>query len=351
MSFRRSYTCFAGLGDVRDEPPLPIDRRELTLDFSLELSHLIPHPGKIKPPLEDLAKLIDCFRRRAGLYVIGAGASRPHAPIGGELDLGVVRQYADIGSYSVTLALSHPRLIRILNAHKLHPQVDAPEYLPSLIGHLTAEQAFLSQLMQIAKVRASVRHFDGVRIFRAFRPGIVITYNVDGLLVDLTSNPHRISDAHGSVPTFLASPIAAHWLEPGIAVDIAPEFYSINIDEPERWNDITLTAKLDALEHGSPDFVAIIGYTFSRQADGSHNDWVSLRRFCERFRKTRGIIFVIEPSPEPLAVTLNHELKHATIVPVRASWDRLARAYVEARLLGRSELFMNRYRLLQAQEL
>ncbi|MGA9763549.1 MAG: hypothetical protein WA265_21045 [Rhodomicrobium sp.] len=309
------------------------------------------HLGKITLPLEDLAKLIDCFRCRTGLYVIGAGASRPHAPLGGELDHIVVQNYADMGSYSVTLAQSHPRLVRILNAYRLFPPVDAPEYLPGVMGHLTAEQAFLIQLMRIAKVRASGRIFDGVRIFRSFRPGVVITYNVDGLLIDLPRSPHRIFDAHGSVPTFLANPIAARWLEPGIAEEIAPVFYSINIDEPERWNDILLEGKLYALERCSPDFVAIIGYTFARQADGSHNDSLSLFRFCERFSQTRGTIFVIEPFPEPLAVTLHNELKGATIVPVCASWDRLARAYVKARLLGRPDLLMSGYRRLQAEEI
>ena len=180
---------------------------------------------------------------------------------------------------------------------------------------------------------------------------MVITYNVEGLLMDLSRNPHRIVDVHGSVPTFLAKPIAVGWLEPSIAEVIAPEFPHINIDEPERWNDIRLESKLYNLDRCSPDFVATIGYTFARQGDGSHNDLVSLFRFCERFRQTRGTIFVIDLNPEPLAVTLHNELKSATIVPVIASWDRLARAYVEARLLCRPDLLMSRYRRFQAEEI
>jgi hypothetical protein len=318
----------------RGAQTLPIDHRKLTPDFWQKASRPTLHLGKITPALEDLDRLIAYFRRRHGLYVIGAGASLPHAPLGGELDLGVIRQYADIGSYSVTLALVHPRLVRILRAYKLLPLANEPEYLPGLIGHLTSEQAFLSQLMQIAKIRASGRLFDGVRIFRAFRSGTVVTYNVDGLLVDLPHNSHCVIDAHDSVPAFLASPMAELWLEPGIAEVIAPEFSYINIDERERWNDFRLITKLGALKANSPDFVAVIGYTFARQQDGSFTDWVSLHSFCERFALTRGRIFIIDPAPEQLAVTLHDALPGATIVPVSARWDFLAKACIDAHLLG-----------------
>lgn len=309
--------------------------------------------GRITRPYENFDALIDLFRRTRGLYVVGAGASRPHAPLGGELDIGVIRHYADIGSYSVMLAHSHPRLVRILSAYeKLIPFSNEPESLPALIRHMSTEQAFLSQLMQIAKVRAKGRSFEGVRVFREFRSGIVITYNVDGLLLDLPGNPHRIVDAHGSVPLFLASPSAASWIEPGVAEAIAPEFAYINIDERERWNDLRLATKLAALNLSSPDFVAIIGYTFARQQGGNFNDWVSLYRFCKRFALTRGTIFVIDPAPEQLAVSLHNALPAATIVCVPARWDLIAKAFFDVRASGRSDgTITGRYRSLQARGL
>ena len=137
--------------------------------------------------------------------------------------------------------------------------------------------------MRIAKVRASGRIFDGVRIFRSFRPGVVITYNVDGLLIDLPRSPHRIFDAHGSVPTFLANPIAARWLEPGIAEEIAPVFYSINIDEPERWERHPTRGSFMPLSAALRISSRLSVILSARQADGSHNDSLSLFRFCERF--------------------------------------------------------------------
>jgi hypothetical protein len=75
---------------------------------------------------------------------------------------------------------------------------------------MASEQAYLHELRELVKARlrampsADLHEIDGVRVFRAFHPGLVMVYNLDGLLLALQRARHAFHDMHGTPPDFLA---------------------------------------------------------------------------------------------------------------------------------------------------
>ena len=174
-----------------------------------------------------------------------------------------------------------------------------------------------------------------------------MVYNLDGLLFELRDSRHRLYDMHGTSPDFLASPDILEWIEMGGSPDAASMLPGTNVDAPESSDDPWLARKLDALWTFQPAFVAIVGYTFARQS-GGHNDVVSLRAFIERYRRSRGTMFVIDPFPDPLCEELHRELAWATIAPVPVRWNLLAGAYLDcAQGLAPGRSVTERYRELE----
>jgi len=88
----------------------------------------------------------------------------------------------------------------------------------------------------------------------------------------------------------------------------------------------------------SPQFIAIIGYTFGRN-DNGHDDWISLDRFKRAFRGLEGDVYVIEPRPETLCEMIADGIESNRIFGVRAYWNIVAHVFLEAargRVDGRS---------------
>lgn len=81
----------------------------------------------------------------------------------------------------------------------------------------------------------------------------------------------------------------------------------------------------------SPQFIAIVGYTFGRSGSG-HDDCVSLDVFLEAFRGYAGNVYVLEPRPEQLGEMLADCIESNNVFGVPAYWNILAHAFVRATL-------------------
>ena len=91
---------------------------------------------------------------------------------------------------------------------------------------------------------------------------------------------------------------------------------------------------LDTMATCSPQFIAIIGYTFGRTGDG-HDDWISLDRFQHAFRGFEGDTFVIEPRPDSLREMIADGLGSNRVFGIRGDWNIVAHVLLEA---GRGRL-------------
>ncbi len=120
------------------------------------------------------------------------------------------------------------------------------------------------------------------------------------------------------------------------------------MDEPEREDDQLLRSKLSMMWEFTPSFVAIVGYTFSRQEVG-YNDWVSLEKFVARYRCSPVNIFIIDPvQPYLLCEMLEERLKSKTIYAVPYRWKIVADEFLRGRaseysLAYRHELILDKY--------
>jgi hypothetical protein len=324
----------------------------------------LPPLGGLTRALRNLDALLACFVRYPGLYLVGSRASLPFVPLAGSLDRLALSAFQRGSSFSTEAADQDDRTRRVTAQYepnhawdetfdrKLRPGiVDAA---PGLLSHLSSIQAFLHELRVLALARqralptAELHEIDGVRVFREFWPGQIMVYNLDGLLLELRHSQHRLFDMHGTSPDSLASPETLEWIEMGGAPDAASWFPGTNVDAAESRKDPWLIRKLDALWTFRPVFVAIVGYTFARQSDG-HNDEVSLCAFIDRFRRSRGNVFVIDPFPDPLCELLHRQLAWARIVPVPVMWNLLAGAYLECLLgIAPGRSVAERYRELES---
>ena len=303
-----------------------------------------PPPGNLSRPLSNLDVLMQCFVGYRGLYIVGSGASLPHVPLARQLDRLAASAFLAGGSFSAHPAQPDERTRRMVAEYYAGHQwdhFDPHDHRAELITHMELEQAFLHELRALVKARmqampsADLHEIDGVRLFRAFHPGQVMVYNLDGLLAALERARHAFCDLHGTPPDFLADEETQDWIEVAGGTQVWEIMPEVNIDERERPDNPYLNAKLARLWTFRPQFIAIIGYTFARQPDGSINDWVSLREFIRRFRTSRGHVFVIEPIPEPLSELLHKKLL-ATIVPVPVKWNLLEPALIAILVLRRA---------------
>jgi hypothetical protein len=83
----------------------------------------------------------------------------------------------------------------------------------------------------------------------------------------------------------------------------------------------------------TPDFVAIIGYSFA-QDDTGYDDSVSLNSFLETRRDFAGNIYIIQPAPDGMCAIMADALRSKNVFPIRAYWNVLAHAFMR-KLSGR----------------
>ena len=102
---------------------------------------------------------------------------------------------------------------------------------------------------------------------------------------------------------------------------------------PESWFDQKFDQKLARrrlleVAKFSPDFIAIIGYSFAQNPKG-YDDHVSLNCFLDTRRNFRGNIYVIGPQPDELRNLIAERIKSKNVFGVQAFWNVLAHAFMK----------------------
>ena len=273
------------------------------------------------------------LQAQSALYICGAGASAPTVPFAPALMRQVARDWIDLGSYPVEEApwsLLTGRVYAAAAGINYFPERElrpGTEDFPSdeILRRLDEHGGRASLMRQLSIPRSQRLPLLNYTVFRAFRPGLIMNYNLDGLAMDLCGRHHRIVHVHGTVDPFLGLP------DGGELVRLAQE-YTIELPHdglvlcgPEAFADADLHCRLQVMQRFAPAFVAIIGYTFGRTAEG-HDDSVSLEVFANRFRDQAIDIFVLDPQPYELAAILSDSLRSHRVHPIAVYWNVLAEA-------------------------
>lgn len=288
--------------------------------------------------LISLEYLFWLFRAHRGLFVLGAGASSGATPFGADFFLGPPLDYVRGGSFPVSLPAHSPltdRLIRMARGFPQHRVFPGRVFRPGmddfplfeLLERMPDAYARLHLMRALSTVRFNGMPRDNYTAFRLFHPAMLFNYNLDGLANEWCGRKHQIITPHGTVPKAYGSPDTARHLEILRDHDLTLRPDALVISVPESWDDQHLQSCLDALEGCSPDFVAIIGYSFGRDGD-SYDDWVSLERFNRAFFDFRGPIFVIEPKPFHLRDTIADSICSNQVFGVARYWNIVAHAFL-----------------------
>jgi len=140
------------------------------------------------------------------------------------------------------------------------------------------------------------RRCDNYQVFRYFASSILANYNHDGLAGRFCGPQHRILDMHGVVHPGYGSPEMMDFIGIASEYHVADAPDDILMGEPEDFDSAALERKLDIVVKSDPTFIAVIGYTFAKNPKvPAFDDWVSLCRLSERFRRFRGNVYVIAP--------------------------------------------------------
>jgi hypothetical protein len=286
--------------------------------------------------------LLARLRTESGLYVLGAGASAGVAPLGRSFWTAVPLDFlrnltgfsAEIPNHSALTQqiLENSRGITIEDIYpgrEIRPgSWDYPyrEIMERIPGYYA--RILLKHLL--AKANFAARHNDSYGVFDFFRPSVIANYNHDGLATRFCGWRHRVLDMHGSVGREFGSPEIEALIEQVREYHLPEASDGILMGVPESpWRDRGLVLKLLEIGRFRPAFIAIIGYSFARNAEG-HDDHVSLEYFEHRFRDFQGPVYVIDPNPDYLHEMLSERLKLRGIIGVRARWNVLAHAFMKS---------------------
>lgn len=288
-----------------------------------------------------LEAMIGQFQHQSGLYVTGAGSSAGDVDFGAPLMTDPARQFVLGGSFSAT-PLKHLALGRRLLADSagltladIYPDREfrsgtQDDLTQEIIQRMPEHYGRGEIKYRLAKARYERRVSANYVALRRFRPGVVANYNHDGLAADICGDVHRVIDMHGSVARAYGSAEMQRWLEEARHYDLPVHEDGLLMCVPEPTDHSALRKRLDLVTRTSPDFIAVIGYSFGLN-DRGVDDGVSLDAYARAFRKFPGNIFVIDPHPDRLAHTLEKALKAERVFPMEAYWNILTRALVERR--------------------
>ena len=292
-----------------------------------------------RPSLEFL---LHQFRSHSGLYIVGAGASAGLAPLGAEFwtstPITFLRNFRGVSVNIPTHSGLVGRMLeywsdwdlkRIFPDRELRHGGDFPiwEFLERMPNHYA--RTHLKSLL--ARAVYDNRRCDNYQVFRYFASSILANYNHDGLAGRFCGPQHRVLDMHGMVHPGYGSPEMMDFIDVASEYHLADAPDGILMGEPEEWGSPVLERKLDIVVQSDPTFIAVIGYTFAKNAKVSaFDDWVSLCRLSERFRRFRGNVYVIAPDPYEIQAMLSDRWQTGTVFGVRARWNLLAHAFMRA---------------------
>jgi hypothetical protein len=286
--------------------------------------------------------LLRHLRTESGLCILGAGTSAGVAPFGRSFwtaapldflrNLSGFSAQIPIHSELTQQIIKNSRDIKISEIFPYREIRAGTDDFPyrEILQRLPNYYARLLLKHRLAKNNFVALRSDNYAVFEFFRPSLIANYNHDGLASRLCGRRHRVLDMHGSVGREFGSPqveaiierIREHHLpeaSDGILMGI--------LESPCR--DPGLVLRLLEIGRFRPAFIAIIGYSFARNAEG-HDDHVSLEYFEHRFSDFRGQVYVIDPQPDYLREMLSERLKLRGIIGVRARWNVLAHSFMKS---------------------
>ena len=185
----------------------------------------------------------------------------------------------------------------------------------------------LHMMCDLARPRFCKEQSDNYLAFELFRPGMILNYNLDGLASYLCPG-HRVITPHGTVDPWYGSPGGAEVLSMVREFDIRVSADGITLCVPESDKDAHLKSMLREAYGWTPEFIAVIGYSFGRNG-AAYDDHVSWQFFSRAFPKFSGSIYVIDPDPYDLACRVADARKTSNVFGIRAFWNLLAHSFVE----------------------
>jgi hypothetical protein len=282
------------------------------------------------------------FRSGRVLYILGAGASSGHVPLSVGLLQAPALDYA-LGDSFPALVSEQSGLTRksvaTVTGSNLHTALSLifPDRVvrPGTVVFPLEEMAqrqpdgftLLHMMHGLAKPRFWKQQSDNYLAFRFLRPSVILNYNLDGLASDLCSS-HKVITPHGTVDPGYGSPRIADLLTKLREFNIPVSPDNVTLCVPESDTDACLKSLLRDAYRQTPDFVAVIGYSFGRNGD-AFDDHVSWEFFRKAFPDFSGDIYVIDPEPADLSSRISDARKSKNVFGVRAYWNVLAHAFVE----------------------
>jgi hypothetical protein len=292
--------------------------------------------------------LLGHFRARRGLYILGAGTSAGATESAGEVRfgqdflIGPALEYVRGGSFPLSLPIPSELSRKIVNVTRgvplsrvfpdriIRPGTDDFPY-EEMVRRMPDGFARLFMKHDLSKVRYSQRPRDNYTAFRLFHPATLMNYNLDGLATEYCSDVHRVLTPHGTIPREYGGPDVIRLLASVRDYDMQLGPDGLVMSVRESYADPHLADCLRRMATCSPQFIAIIGYTFGRGYRG-HDDCFSLDVFKDAFRRYVGNVYIIEPRPEQLREMLAEGIESNNVYGVPAYWNILAHAFIRATL-------------------
>jgi hypothetical protein len=139
---------------------------------------------------------------------------------------------------------------------------------------------------------------------------------------------------HGTVEPGYGSPSTADFVAEFRDVDLPALPDNVSMNVPESYFDRAPAQRrfrrlLSKVSIFTPDFIAIIGYSFFQSRTG-YLDIVSLNSFLETRRNFRGNIYIIQPQPDALSAMIADALKSNAVIPISTHWNVLAHAIMRS---------------------
>jgi hypothetical protein len=284
---------------------------------------------------ESAAILLWRLRRQSALYVLGSGASAPIVPMAPALMWHTAKSYVDLGSMPIELAPKTVMTKRIqvqavgqsFNDRPIFPGTPEPPY-KEILDRLPHGGAVAAYMHQLGVQRYARRRIPNYLVLRAFRPSLLLNYNLDGLATDTCGDHHVAVPMHGSVGAEYGSAAGADLARVLQEYSLEMPHDGLHPIGPELVTDERLQRKLRFLQRCSPAFVMIVGYSFGR-FEGGYDDCLSLATFIGRFRDMLLDVYVCDPRPFDLAGMLGEELRSKRVHAFPVYWNVLAWCFAQ----------------------
>jgi hypothetical protein len=182
---------------------------------------------------------------------------------------------------------------------------------------------------RLSEFRFSGRQSESYHVFQWFYPSMISNYNHDGLAGEFAGQFHRVVDMHGTIARGYGSPRTYELIESLRDYHLPDASDDILMGVPESCSDQNLARRLLEVAEFSPEFIAIIGYSFAQSSKG-YDDHVSLKSFLDTRRNFRGDIYVIGPQPDDIRNLMADGIKSKNVFGVRAYWNVLAHSFMQA---------------------